>query len=160
MKKCRHFRCRTSLIKATGKARIPREIYRLTYGLNVLGSGELDEGRLRRTPHVQAIDASGGHAVILRDGLATGGGTWNPERVLQRSDGIAGEHCYCGKEMRRKLQQGPIDYEIDYKCKVYSNGKVSADCENWRDFQNAKSKQGRNRPAQTVLTTVCGFLGS
>lgn len=49
--------------------------------------------------------------------------------VLQRAHIIAGEHRYCGKEMRRKLEQGPIDHEIDYKRKVYSNGKVGADAE-------------------------------
>jgi len=49
--------------------------------------------------------------------------------VLQRADIIAGEHCYCGKEMRRKLEQGPIDHELNYKCRVYSNGRLSADAE-------------------------------
>jgi hypothetical protein len=49
--------------------------------------------------------------------------------VLQRAHIIAAEHRYCGKEMRRKLEQGPIDHEVDYKCRLYSNGKVSADAE-------------------------------
>src|SRR5437899_2276624 len=49
--------------------------------------------------------------------------------VLQRSHIIAAEHRYCGKEMRRKLEQGPIDHEVDYKCRLYSNGKVNADAE-------------------------------
>jgi len=49
--------------------------------------------------------------------------------VLQRGHIIAGEHRYCGKEMRRKLEQGPIDHEVDYKCRVYSNGKIRADAE-------------------------------
>jgi hypothetical protein len=49
--------------------------------------------------------------------------------VLQRAHIIAREQHYCGKEMRRKLEQGPIDHEVDYKCKVYSSGKVSADSE-------------------------------
>ena len=49
--------------------------------------------------------------------------------VLQRAHIIAAEHRYCGKEMRRKLEQGPIDHAIDYKCRVYSNGKVGADAE-------------------------------
>src|SRR6266550_5298139 len=49
--------------------------------------------------------------------------------VLQRAHIIAAEHRYCGKEMRRKLEQGPIDHEVDYKCRLYSNGKVSANAE-------------------------------
>ena len=49
--------------------------------------------------------------------------------VLQRAHIIADEHRYCGKEMRRKLEQGPIDHEVNYKCRLYSNGKVSADAE-------------------------------
>jgi len=31
--------------------------------------------------------------------------------------------------MRRKLEQGPIDHELNYKCRVYSNGRISADAE-------------------------------
>jgi hypothetical protein len=42
---------------------------------------------------------------------------------------MAAEHRYCGKEMRRKLEQGLIDHEVDYRCRVYSNGKLSADAE-------------------------------
>lgn len=49
--------------------------------------------------------------------------------VLQRAHITAAEHRYCGKEMRRKLEQGPIDHEVDYRCKMYGNGKVSADSE-------------------------------
>ena len=31
--------------------------------------------------------------------------------------------------MRRKLERGPVDHENDYKCKIYSSSKVSADPE-------------------------------
>jgi hypothetical protein len=40
---------------------------------------------------------------------------------------IAGLHRYCGKEFKRKLEQGPVDHETDFKCKVYENGRVAAD---------------------------------
>jgi len=46
---------------------------------------------------------------------------------------IAGEHMPCGKEVKRKLEQGEmIDYEgsetkalSDFKCKIYRDGKVA-----------------------------------
>jgi hypothetical protein len=49
--------------------------------------------------------------------------------VLQRRHIIASDFKYCGKEVKRKLEQGPADHEIDYKCKVYENGRVAADPE-------------------------------
>jgi hypothetical protein len=35
----------------------------------------------------------------------------------------------CGKEVKRKLEQGPVDHETDFKAKVYSNDRVTADSE-------------------------------
>jgi len=29
---------------------------------------------------------------------------------------VAGEHRYCGKELKRKLEQGPVDHEVEFKC--------------------------------------------
>jgi hypothetical protein len=46
--------------------------------------------------------------------------------ILQRMHITAGEHRYCGKELRRKLEQGPVDHEPEFKCKVYENGRVVA----------------------------------
>jgi len=40
---------------------------------------------------------------------------------------IAGEHRYCGKEMKRKLEEGPVDHDVEFKCKVYTSGRVSLD---------------------------------
>jgi hypothetical protein len=42
---------------------------------------------------------------------------------------VAERFKYCGKEFRRKLEQGPVDHNIDVKVKVYENGRVAADPE-------------------------------
>ena len=47
--------------------------------------------------------------------------------ILQRMHVIAGEHRYCGKEMKRKLEEGPVDHDVEFKCKVYTSGRVSLD---------------------------------
>src|SRR2546428_10170050 len=57
------------------------------------------------------------------DGLRCGFGT---RGILQRKQVVAKEHCYCGKEQKRKLEQGPVDHEINAKCRVYENGRVAA----------------------------------
>ena len=44
--------------------------------------------------------------------------------ILQRMHVVADAHRYCGKEFKRKLEQGPLDHETEFKCKVYSGGKV------------------------------------
>jgi hypothetical protein len=49
--------------------------------------------------------------------------------VLQRRHIIAADFKYCGKEVKPKLEQGPADHDIDYKCKIYENGRVAADPE-------------------------------
>jgi hypothetical protein len=46
--------------------------------------------------------------------------------ILQRRHIIAKDLKYCGKEVKRKLEEGPVDHDIDYKCKVYENGRVAA----------------------------------
>ncbi len=57
------------------------------------------------------------------DGFRCGFGT---RGILQRKHVIAEYHRYCGKEFKRKLEQGPVDHEIDAKCRIYENGKVVA----------------------------------
>ena len=37
---------------------------------------------------------------------------------------VAGELRYCGKEFERKLEQGLVDQEVEFKCKVYESGRV------------------------------------
>jgi hypothetical protein len=49
--------------------------------------------------------------------------------VLQRRHIVAADFKYCGKEIKRKLEQGPVDHETDFKVKVYANGRVTADPE-------------------------------
>jgi hypothetical protein len=34
--------------------------------------------------------------------------------MLQRTHVVAGEHRYCGKEFKRKLEQGPVDHEVEF----------------------------------------------
>jgi hypothetical protein len=65
--------------------------------------------------------------------------------VLQRRHIIAGDFKYCGKEVKRKLEQGPVDYETDFKVKVYTNGRVSADPETLHalaDFSEREINKG------------------
>jgi len=52
-------------------------------------------------------------------------GSWT-RGVLKRTYIVAGEHRYCGKEFKRKLEQGPVDHEVEFKCKLYENGRVAA----------------------------------
>jgi len=47
--------------------------------------------------------------------------------ILQRRHITASAFTYCGKEFKRKLEQGPADHETDFKAKVYANGRVSAE---------------------------------
>jgi hypothetical protein len=49
--------------------------------------------------------------------------------VLERRHIIPAELNCCGKEWKKKLEQGPVDHETDFKAKVYANGRVSADAE-------------------------------
>jgi len=52
-----------------------------------------------------------------------------------------GEHRYCEKEMRRKLEQGPVDHEVEFKCKVYENGRVVADPETIRQLAGFSERE-------------------
>lgn len=41
-----------------------------------------------------------------------------------------------------RLEKGPVDHEVDFKCRVYDNGRVAADRKRfagWQDFRSAKS---------------------
>jgi hypothetical protein len=61
--------------------------------------------------------------------------------ILQRRHIVAADFKYCGKEVKRKLEQGPVDHEIDYKCKVYENGRVAADTETLRQMAGLSERQ-------------------
>jgi hypothetical protein len=59
------------------------------------------------------------------DGRATLGRA----EYLQRRHIIPAELKCCRKEQKRKLEQGPVDHETDFRVKVYANGRVTADPE-------------------------------
>jgi len=61
--------------------------------------------------------------------------------MLQRMHVVSGEHRYCGKEMRRKLEQGPVDHEVEFRCKVYENGRVAADPETLRQLAGFSERE-------------------
>jgi hypothetical protein len=63
--------------------------------------------------------------------------------ILQRTHIVAGEHRYCGKEFKRKLEQGPVDHEVEFKCKLYENGRVAADAETLRQLARYSERQIR-----------------
>ena len=63
--------------------------------------------------------------------------------ILQRMHVAAGEHRYCGKEFKRKLEQGPVDHEVEFKCRVYENGRVVADAETLRQLAKYSERQIR-----------------
>jgi hypothetical protein len=56
---------------------------------------------------------------------------------------VAGEHRYCGKERRRKLEQGPLDHQVEFKCKVYENGRVVAGPETLRQLAGFSEREIR-----------------
>jgi len=64
--------------------------------------------------------------------------------VLQRRHIVSADFKYCGKEVKRKLEQGPVDHEIDYKCKVYENGRVAADTETLRQLSGFSEREISN----------------
>jgi hypothetical protein len=64
--------------------------------------------------------------------------------VLQRRHIIAADFKYCGKEVKRKVEQGPVDHEIDYKCKVYENGRVAANPETLRQLEGFSEREIAN----------------
>jgi len=61
--------------------------------------------------------------------------------VVQRRHIITADLKYCGKEVRRKLERGPVDHEIDYMCKVYENGRVAADPEMLRQLTGFSERE-------------------
>lgn len=63
--------------------------------------------------------------------------------MLQRTHIVAGEHRYCGKEFKRKLEQGSVDHEPEFKCKVYENGRVVAGPETLRQLASFSDRQIR-----------------
>src|SRR5947208_6325208 len=65
--------------------------------------------------------------------------------VLQRKHVIADAHRYCGKEVKRKLEQGPLDHETDFKCTLYEDGRVSADPETLRKLSKFSEREIRER---------------
>jgi hypothetical protein len=61
--------------------------------------------------------------------------------ILRRMHILAGEHRYCGKEFKRKLEQGPVDHDIEFNCKVYENGRVVAGPETLRLLASFSERQ-------------------
>jgi hypothetical protein len=64
--------------------------------------------------------------------------------VLQRRHIIAESFKYCGKEVKRKLEQGPVDHENDFKCKVYESGRIAADPETLRQLAGFSEREIAN----------------
>ena len=54
--------------------------------------------------------------------------------ILQRMHVVAREHRYCGKEFKRKLEQGPVNHVVEFKCKVYESERVVAGAETLRQL--------------------------
>jgi hypothetical protein len=63
--------------------------------------------------------------------------------TLQRMHVVGREHRYCGKEFKRKLEQGPVDHEVEFRCKVYESGRVVADPETLRQLSRFSERQIR-----------------
>jgi hypothetical protein len=60
---------------------------------------------------------------------------------LQRRHIVAERLRYCGKEFKRKLEQGPVDHAIDVKVKVYEKGRVAADPEMLRRLEDFSERE-------------------
>src|SRR5207253_893994 len=76
--------------------------------------------------------------------------------VLKRMHVIAKHHRYCGKEFKRKLEQGPLDHENEFQCKVYQNGRVTGSPEVIRQLsqfteREIEAKSGVNRKTIRVF---------
>jgi len=74
--------------------------------------------------------------------------------MLQRMHVVAGEHRYCGKEMRRKPEQGPVDHEVECECKLYG-------ADGWRPtlrrFGNWRgTRSGRYEQELDYVATLSG----
>ena len=46
-----------------------------------------------------------------------------------------------GRKLKRKLEQGLVDHEVEFKCKVYENGCVAADPETLRQLTNFSERE-------------------
>ena len=64
--------------------------------------------------------------------------------MLQRRHIIAGSFKYCGKEVKRKLEKGRVDHDIEVKCKMYENGRVEADPETLRQLAGFSEREIAN----------------
>ena len=54
---------------------------------------------------------------------------------------MAGEQRYCGKKFKRKLEQGPVDHEFEFKCKLYENWRVVVSPETLRQLASFSGRQ-------------------
>ena len=61
--------------------------------------------------------------------------------MLQRRHVIAERFKYCGKEVKRKLEQGPVDHEMDSRVKLYESGRVTADPEMLRRLRDFSERE-------------------
>jgi len=66
---------------------------------------------------------------------------FNTRGILQRTDVIADQHNYCGKETNRKFEAGPLDHETDFKCKIYASGRVAADAKMLRQLSHYSERE-------------------
>jgi hypothetical protein len=57
---------------------------------------------------------------------------------------VAADIKYCGKEIKRKLEQGPVDHDLDFKCKVYENGRVAGNPETLRQLEGFSEREIAN----------------
>jgi hypothetical protein len=64
--------------------------------------------------------------------------------ILQRRHIVADRHIPCGKEFKRKLEQGPVEYDLDVRAKVYENGRVAADSETLRQLAQFSDRETSN----------------
>jgi len=58
-------------------------------------------------------------------------------KLVAANSGIA----LCGKEIKRKLEQGPVDHETDFNVKVYTNGRFSADPDTLRQLAELSERE-------------------
>jgi hypothetical protein len=77
----------------------------------------------------------------------------------------AGSLSYCGIEFKRRVNQWPVDHELDVRAKVYENGRVAADPEtfgllkrNARYFPTRFERSATNRVAGCESTPVGTLL--
>jgi hypothetical protein len=56
----------------------------------------------------------------------------------------AGKFSYFGKEVRRKLERGPVDHELDVRAKIHENGTVAADPETLRQLKRFSEREISN----------------